>query len=91
MFYAFNVQTDDTVVQGYQSWWEDDPIEEMTSNEKTIQIKAEDNDTKLQDKALFYGNDVVRKAAEILSVLSGELRIKKTGRKGQQLPKSSQD
>jgi len=75
------IQTDDTVsVQGCESWSEYDPIEdeEMTSNEETIQVKAEDNYTNLQDKDSFYGNDVVRRAAEILSVTSGELRAKET-------------
>lgn len=74
------IQTDDTVVEGYESWPDDDPTEaeEMTSNEETIQIKAEDNYTKLQDNDSFYGNDVVRKAAKILSVTSGELRAKET-------------
>ena len=86
------IQTDDTVVQGYESLSEYDP-EEMTSNEETIQIKAEASYTKLQDKDLFYGNDVVRKAAEILSVTSGELRAKETRRErpttAQKCPRST--
>ena len=49
------IQTDDTVARGYESWSEYDPreVEEMTSNEETIQIKAEDSYTKLQDKDSF--------------------------------------
>ena len=66
-------------------------VEEMTSNEETIQIKAEDNHTKLQDKALFYGNDVDRKAAETFSVLSGELRMKKTRKESPKTGQNAQD
>ena len=89
------IQTDDTVAQEYESWSEYDPgeVEEMTSNEETIQIKAEDSYTRLQDKDSFYGNDVVRKAAEILSVTSGELRAQETRRErpttAQKCPRSA--
>lgn len=72
------IQIDDIVVEGYESWFDDDfiEVEEMISNEEIIQIKVEDNYIKLQDNDLFYGNDVVRKVVEIFSVISGELRVK---------------
>ena len=51
------IQTEDTVVQGYESWPEDDPteVEEMTSNEETIQIKAEDITPSCRTTTHFMG------------------------------------